>query len=71
MTGMGDDSARGLKEMFSMGAQTLGQDEQSCVVYGMPKEAVAMGGVDRTVELDNMGAVILERVKAMGGGNRL
>ena len=51
MTGMGDDSARGLKEMFSMGAQTLGQDEQSCVVYGMPKEAVKLGAVQQELPL--------------------
>jgi two-component system chemotaxis response regulator CheB len=46
MTGMGDDGARGLKEMHEAGAHTVAQDEQSCVVYGMPKEAVQRGGVD-------------------------
>ena len=51
MTGMGDDGARGLKEMFSVGAQTLGQDEQSCVVYGMPKEAVKLGAVQQELPL--------------------
>ncbi|MGC4060436.1 MAG: chemotaxis response regulator protein-glutamate methylesterase [Aquabacterium sp.] len=52
MTGMGDDGARGLKEMRDAGARTLGQDEDSCVVYGMPKEAMRMGGVERELPLD-------------------
>lgn len=52
MTGMGDDGARGLKEMHDAGAYTLGQDEASCVVYGMPREAVGMGAVDRVLPLD-------------------
>ena len=51
MTGMGDDGARGLKEMFDMGARTIGQDEESCVVYGMPKEAFKLGGVNRELPL--------------------
>jgi two-component system chemotaxis response regulator CheB len=51
MTGMGDDGARGLKEMHDAGATTLAQDETSCVVYGMPKEAVKLGGVDRSLPL--------------------
>ena len=52
MTGMGDDGAAGLLEMRKVGAQTLGQDERSCVVYGMPKEAVKRGAVMRTVPLE-------------------
>ena len=52
MTGMGDDGALGLLEMRKAGARTVAQDEQSCVVYGMPKEAVKMGAVDKTVPLD-------------------
>jgi two-component system chemotaxis response regulator CheB len=51
MTGMGDDGARGMKEMHEAGAVTLAQDEASCVVYGMPKEAVKLGGVERSVPL--------------------
>ena len=51
MTGMGDDGARGLKEMHDSGAYTLAQDEASCVVYGMPKEAVALGAADRILPL--------------------
>ena len=51
MTGMGDDGAKGLKEMHDMGARTVGQDEDSCVVYGMPKEAVKLGAVHRELPL--------------------
>jgi two-component system chemotaxis response regulator CheB len=51
MTGMGDDGAVGLLEMRKAGAMTLGQDEESCVVYGMPKEAVKRGAVAKTVTL--------------------
>ena len=59
MTGMGDDGARGLKEMHQAGAYTLAQDEASCVVYGMPKEAVKLGAVDRSVALSAMAQAIL------------
>jgi two-component system chemotaxis response regulator CheB len=51
MTGMGDDGAVGLLEMRKAGAMTVGQDEESCVVYGMPKEAVKRGAVAKTVTL--------------------
>lgn len=51
MTGMGDDGAAGLLEMRNAGAQTLAQDEDSCVVFGMPKEAIKRGGVQKTVAL--------------------
>lgn len=58
MTGMGDDGAQGLKEMFDAGAQTIAQDEASCVVYGMPKEAVKRGAVSRSVPLSGIAAEI-------------
>lgn len=51
MTGMGDDGARGLKEMHDAGAHTIAQDEDSCVVFGMPKEAIKLGGVDEVMSL--------------------
>ena len=54
LTGMGDDGARGLKEMRDAGAATLAQDEASCVVYGMPKEAVRLGGVERSLPLSSI-----------------
>jgi len=54
MTGMGDDGARGLKEMHDVGARTYAQDEQSCVVFGMPKEAIKLGGVDDVISLEEI-----------------
>jgi two-component system chemotaxis response regulator CheB len=64
MTGMGDDGARGLKEMHEAGAYTLAQDEASSVVYGMPKEAVKLGAVDRSVALSAMAQAILIQASA-------
>lgn len=71
LTGMGKDGAKGMLDIREHGGYTLAQDEASCVVYGMPKEAVSVGGVDQTVELGTMGTVLLEKIKAMGSGNRL
>jgi two-component system chemotaxis response regulator CheB len=51
LTGMGDDGARGMREMKQAGAFTIAQDEATCVVFGMPKEAVKFGGVDRVLPL--------------------
>ncbi len=59
MTGMGDDGARGLKEMREAGARTLGQDEDSCVIYGMPKEARRMGGVEEELPLPRLAAAAM------------
>jgi two-component system, chemotaxis family, protein-glutamate methylesterase/glutaminase len=59
MTGMGDDGARGMNEMHQAGAFTVAQDEASSVVFGMPKEAIAHGGVDRIVPLDQIAREIL------------
>jgi two-component system chemotaxis response regulator CheB len=59
MTGMGDDGAAGLLEMRNAGAQTLAQDEASCVVYGMPKEAVKRGAAGRIVPLGAIAGEIL------------
>lgn len=63
MTGMGKDGARGMLNMRHAGAYTFAQDEKSCVVYGMPKEAVAMGGVDEICPLDRLAERVLERLK--------
>lgn len=54
MTGMGDDGAAGLKEMHDAGSYTVAQDEASCVVFGMPKEAIKRGGVDKVTSLQNI-----------------
>ena len=54
MTGMGDDGARGMKEMHDAGAKTLAQDEASCVVFGMPREAIKLNAVDQILPLDKL-----------------
>ncbi len=60
MTGMGRDGAAGLKAMRDNGASTIGQDEASCVVYGMPKVAFEMGAVERQISLNNIGRAVLD-----------
>jgi len=54
MTGMGDDGAKGLREMKEAGAYTIAQDEESCVVFGMPKEAIKLGAVDIVLPLSRI-----------------
>jgi len=65
MTGMGDDGAAGLLEMRHAGARTVGQDEATCVVYGMPKEAVKRGGVEKTVPLSAIGREIMQQLSGV------
>lgn len=60
MTGMGDDGAHGMKEMHDAGAVTIAQDEATCVVYGMPHEAVKLGGVNKVLPLQNIAAEVLK-----------
>ena len=59
MTGMGDDGARGMAELKEAGSATIAQDEKSCVVFGMPHEAIKRGAVDRVVSLEDIAAQIL------------
>ena len=59
MTGMGDDGAKGMREMFDSGAETIAQDEASCVVYGMPKEAVKLGAAGRIMPLEHIAGAIV------------
>jgi len=54
LTGMGSDGAHGMKEMFDVGAKTYAQDEESCVVYGMPNEAVKLGGVSHSLSIQKI-----------------
>ena len=60
LTGMGRDGAQGLLEMRNAGAHTLGQDEASCVVYGMPRVAHEIGGVERQLPLSRLSSAILD-----------
>jgi two-component system, chemotaxis family, protein-glutamate methylesterase/glutaminase len=59
LTGMGRDGAAGLAAMRATGSRTIGQDEASCVVYGMPRTAFELGGVERQAPLDAIGPMIL------------
>lgn len=61
MTGMGDDGAKGMKEMKDVGAYNIAQDEKTCVVYGMPNEAVKHGGVDKSLPLFEIPAHVLNK----------
>ena len=60
MTGMGDDGARGLLEMKEAGAKTIAQDEKSCVVFGMPKEAIKLNAADKILPLEKISTYIVE-----------
>ncbi len=59
MTGMGDDGANGLLEMKQAGATTIAQDEATCVIFGMPYEAIKLGAVDKTLPLQAIAGAVL------------
>ena len=54
MTGMGDDGAKGLLEMKEAGAKTIAQDEKTCIVFGMPKEAIKLNAADMVLPLERI-----------------
>jgi len=60
MTGMGDDGARGIKEMKDAGAKTIAQNEATCVVYGMPAEAVKLGAIDNIIALNEIPRMMVQ-----------
>lgn len=60
MTGMGDDGARGLLELKNSGAFTIAQDEESCVVFGMPKEAIKLGAANKVLPLNRISGFIMD-----------
>ena len=60
LTGMGNDGARGLHAMKKAGAHTVAQDEKSCVVFGMPDQAIRLGAVDRVVSLERIADAIVD-----------
>jgi two-component system chemotaxis response regulator CheB len=68
MTGMGDDGAKGLLEMKEAGAATIAQDEDSCVVFGMPKKAIELGAADKVVSLTGIAGAVLKAGNAVGAG---
>ena len=61
MTGMGDDGARGMYEMKESGAYNIAQDEASCIVFGMPQEAIKRGGVNKVMGLDKIAMEVLKK----------
>jgi two-component system chemotaxis response regulator CheB len=60
MTGMGDDGARGMKILHDGGARTIAQNEETCVVFGMPKEAIKLQAVDEILPLEQIARAILQ-----------
>jgi two-component system chemotaxis response regulator CheB len=66
LTGMGRDGAAGLLEMKKAGAYTLAQDEASCIVFGMPREAIALGAADEISSLPEMSRRVMARLSSMG-----
>jgi len=66
LTGMGKDGAQGMLDMRLAGAHTLAQDEASCVVFGMPREAIAIGAVDEVASIEDIPALLLKQLAAMG-----
>ena len=65
LTGMGSDGAMGMKALKAIGAKTFAQDEESCVVYGMPKAAVELGVVDKILPLSKIANALIEASQAM------
>jgi hypothetical protein len=63
LAGMGDDGARGMLEMKQAGARTMAQDEATCVVFGMPKEAIKLNGVDKILPLTSIAAAMLTHAR--------
>ena len=63
LTGMGDDGAHGMREMREAGAYTIAQDEKSCVVFGMPNEAIKLNGVEKILPLTEIANEIINKTK--------
>jgi two-component system chemotaxis response regulator CheB len=65
LTGMGKDGAQGMLTLRQAGAYTIGQDQASCVVYGMPREAALVGGVEEVASLDKVPAALLAKLRQL------
>jgi two-component system chemotaxis response regulator CheB len=70
LTGMGEDGARGLKEMYDKGSPTIAQDEQSSIVFGMPKQAIALGAAGSVLPLEKIAGAIVNFVKGKRRGEK-
>jgi two-component system chemotaxis response regulator CheB len=64
LTGMGADGARGLKRLRDAGARTIAQDEETCVVFGMPREAIQLGGAEWVLPLPRIAHKVMELLAA-------
>lgn len=71
LTGMGKDGAVGMSHLQQAGAFTIAQDEQSCVVFGMPKEAIRLGGIKQVCALEDVGETMLAYLKKLGTEYRI
>jgi two-component system chemotaxis response regulator CheB len=71
LTGMGKDGAAGMLSLHQQGAYTLAQDEASCVVFGMPKEAIKLGGVDTVLSLNAMAPAVVKYLQYVNAGSRM
>jgi two-component system chemotaxis response regulator CheB len=69
LTGMGGDGARAMKEMRDAGAHTIAQDEASCVVFGMPREAIAQGAVEEVLPLTRIAGHLMDHLRRTGGAS--
>ena len=67
LTGMGADGARGLQLLRAAGARTLAEDEESCVVFGMPQAAIKLGAAEQVVPLPRMAQAILDALSQTAG----
>lgn len=71
LTGMGKDGARGLQAIRQAGGHTVAQDEATCVVYGMPREAVELGAAKEVLPLERIADSLLQQARQSGSGNRV
>jgi two-component system chemotaxis response regulator CheB len=69
LTGMGKDGANAMLEMRQAGAYNFAQNEETCVVFGMPREAIAVGAVDEVVPIQNMAQQVLIKLAQSGARN--
>jgi two-component system chemotaxis response regulator CheB len=67
LTGMGGDGAKAMRAMRDAGSWNIAQDESTCVVFGMPKEAIAHGAADEVLPLPRIAARLIERLRSAGG----